>query len=180
MVRFALALAIWAASGLPAAAEDHLVRLTDGSRVRAPELSYYRECIRVTMITGRTRDLDWGEVLSLGERPSTLCFGDGETLKGLVVGLDGYDEVILVHDLLGRLTIPRRLLPATPPDAPHALLVNKPTGDVEKVSNDALEVAVKGALEEKPWNGRVALGASLSAGNSDTFTATLDALIQRD
>ena len=73
-------------------------------------------------------------------------------------------------EVIGRVTIPRGALPVAP-------TLPKP----EATSSGGVASAKeKTPLEPTDWNGHVALGVSNTSGNTETFLATLDALLQKD
>ena len=143
--------------------------LADGTTLHGKPVGAYRLVLRIETANGIHRDLPWENLASVSGGPVSLGLGEGEaiqvTLEGVAAG-----RLQVRHALLGSLTVPLAALPQAPP-------LPAPT---QAAGDDELAKEVQAALEPKPWNGHVSLGASLSAGNSDVFTATLDALLQRD
>ncbi len=141
----------------------------DGTTVQGKPAGAYRSALRIETADGLHRDLAWETVTSVNGGPVALTLGEGQSLHVTLTGIGG-GKLQVRHAVLGALSVPLAALPSAPPlPAPAGA-----TGD------DELAKEVQAALEPKAWNGHVSLGASLSAGNSDVFTATLDALLQRD
>ncbi len=150
-------------------AQTVVATLTDGTPLQGKPVGAYRSVLRIVTADGLHRDLPWSDLSSVRGGPVPLALGEGEALQVALTGIVG-GQLQVRHAILGALSLPLAALPQAPP-------LPEPT---KEAGDDELAKEVQAALEPKPWNGHVTLGASLSAGNSDVFTATLDALLQRD
>ena len=135
---------------------------TAAGRVSGLLFGLYRTGVRFDDASGPV-DHPWASVRTLRTEGSvTIAYGDGNRLVGRVRDVELGAWIRVDAAVIGEVRIPVASLPAPP-----ALAQEVP--EVEPTP-----------LEATGWNGRVALGASLAAGNSDVFTSSLDALLQRD
>ncbi len=140
------------------AAQSLQIETSDGAMTSGALVGFYREGLRYDR-GGAQIDLPWSSIINLRSAEEVLmALGEDERIKVRVVGVrDG--RLLVESALLGAMRVDTAGLPSAPAPAPAP--------DPEA-----------GPLKPKDWNGHVAFNIGLTAGNSDTLLAALDALLR--
>ena len=141
------------------AQEDRLT-LSDGSDAGGAVKGVYREGVVVDGWNGDAV-VPWNRIsLISSAAPVTVEFGAGDKVSGYLVGIDGSGTVAVRSELLGVVRVPIGSLVSRPEPEPAPTAAG---GEQEKTP-----------LEPHDWKGHVALGGSITRGNSEIFDVNLD------
>ncbi len=157
------AMLVWVAAVAIVGGEDVVVSRT-GERVEGRIVALHAGGVAVLAGSG-TREVGWSEVASVESAAAVpVVFGNGDRLTARIAGfVDGLLVLEAPHLALARVSV--AALAAPPPKAGSG-----PSPAVVA----AVDAAEAKAPPDKPWKWTVALGGSLTTGNTDTFNAFLE------